>query len=116
MVSGLASYTTAIFFSVFGSKLTQSPTHAPQTGFSNDSLLSLRSALADIGFETYSTSVGGRGYGVLVPPAAGSAEEQVESAEGGVEANAIPGRKRFEDAPAEDLARWAESAGVWTCA
>ncbi|POY75312.1 putative Cystathionine beta-lyase [Rhodotorula taiwanensis] len=85
-------------------------------GFSNDSLLSLRSALADIGFETYSTSVGGRGYGVLVPPAAGSADEQVESAEGGVEANAIPGRKRFEEAPAEDLARWAESAGVWACA
>ncbi|GAA5864937.1 hypothetical protein JCM3774_003916 [Rhodotorula dairenensis] len=85
-------------------------------GFSTDSLLSLRSALADIGFETYPTSVGGRGYGVLVPPAAGSAQEQVESAEGGVEANAIPGRKRFEDAPAEDLARWASSVGVWSCA
>ncbi|GAA6017631.1 hypothetical protein JCM8202_000357 [Rhodotorula sphaerocarpa] len=85
-------------------------------GFPNDSLLELRSALADIGFETYATAVGGRGYGVLVPPAPGSAGEQVESAEGGVEANVVPGRKRFEEAPAEDLARWAESAGVWSCA
>lgn len=89
---------------------------SPPTGFSNDSLLELRSALADIGFETYAAAVGGRGYGVLVPPAPGSAGEQVESAEGGVEANVVPGRKRFEEAPAEDLARWAESAGVWSCA
>lgn len=72
----------------------------------------MRAALANSGFETYATSVGGRGFGVLVP-AHGS---QLETAEGGVELSAVPQQKRFEQAPTEELGRWAEEAGVWVCA
>ncbi|GAA6010092.1 hypothetical protein JCM10207_007555 [Rhodosporidiobolus poonsookiae] len=74
------------------------------------SLSSLREALAADGFTTYETLVGGRGLGVLVPS---PLSERVEEAEGGAEQTAVPDRKRFEDAGADELAQWAREAGVW---
>ncbi|BGP25733.1 cystathionine beta-lyase [Rhodotorula toruloides] len=78
-------------------------------GYPEDKLTALRAALANTGFETYATSVGGRGFGVLIP----THISQLETAEGGVELSAIPQQKRFEDAQTEELGRWAEEAGVW---
>ncbi|KAK4335731.1 Cystathionine beta-lyase [Rhodotorula toruloides] len=77
--------------------------------FPEDKLTALRAALANSGFETYATSVGGRGFGVLIP----THGSQLETAEGGVELSAIPQQKRFEEAQTEELGRWAEEAGVW---
>ncbi|KPV74421.1 uncharacterized protein RHOBADRAFT_37433 [Rhodotorula graminis WP1] len=78
--------------------------------FSDDSLASLRSALASSGFETYSTTVGGRGFGVVaVPPS--SAE--VDEAEGGAERSKVPERRRFDECAGEELARWAEGVEGW---
>ncbi|GAA5827425.1 hypothetical protein JCM11251_003808 [Rhodosporidiobolus azoricus] len=78
--------------------------------FSDDALTSLREALHASGFDTYSTTVGGPGFGVLVPS---STAAHVEGAEGGVEASAVPDTKRFEEAPREELERWASGRGEW---
>ncbi|GAA5999772.1 uncharacterized protein JCM10292_003738 [Rhodotorula paludigena] len=78
--------------------------------FSDELLVLLREALSASGFDTYSTSVGGRGFGVLVPPA--SAVE-VRPAEGGAEASAVPEKKRFDEATGEELGRWAEGVEGW---
>ncbi|GAA5889604.1 hypothetical protein JCM6882_007081 [Rhodosporidiobolus microsporus] len=91
--------------------------------FSDASLSALRSALHDSGFDTYSTTVGGPGFGVLAPSASASssssslaAETGIETAEGGAEASAVPDAKRFEEAPREELERWARGRGEWTFA
>ncbi|GAA5822731.1 hypothetical protein JCM3770_000558 [Rhodotorula araucariae] len=75
------------------------------------SLDSLRTALAASGFETYATSVGGRGFGVCVPSTGAALE--VEAAEGGAERSAVPERRRFDEMQGEDLARWAEGVQGW---
>ncbi|GAA5987708.1 hypothetical protein JCM11641_002566 [Rhodosporidiobolus odoratus] len=78
--------------------------------FPPSSLDSLREALHTSGFETYSTTVGGAGFGVLVAEREGV---EAESAEGGVEASGVPDVKRFEEASAAELAQWAEGKGKW---
>ncbi|CEQ41179.1 SPOSA6832_02871 [Sporobolomyces salmonicolor] len=76
------------------------------------SLGSLQSALAASGFETYVTTVGGSGLGVVVPPSSSSSSSALS--EGGAEASRVPDVKRFEEAGSEELVRWAEAAGRWT--
>ncbi|GAA5907493.1 hypothetical protein JCM8208_001393 [Rhodotorula glutinis] len=78
--------------------------------FSDDSLASLRSALAASGFETYSTTVGGRGFGVVAVPGASA---EVDEAEGGAERSKVPERRRFDECAGEELARWAEGVEGW---
>lgn len=82
--------------------------------FSDEALTSLRAALASSGFDTYSTTVGGRGFGIVVPSAEGGAE--VDSAEGGAEQTKVPERRRFEESQGEELARWAEGFEGWVLA
>ncbi|GAA5879030.1 hypothetical protein JCM8547_006223 [Rhodosporidiobolus lusitaniae] len=81
--------------------------------FPSASLTSLRQALSDSGFETYETTLGGAGFGLLLKEVAGAEEE---TAEGGAEGNVVPTAKRFEEQPAEGLAEWARKAGEWVCA
>ncbi|BGP49431.1 cystathionine beta-lyase [Rhodotorula kratochvilovae] len=75
------------------------------------SLASLRAALASSSFETYSTSVGGRGFGICVTSASDALE--VDAAEGGAERSGVPERRRFEEMQGEELARWAEGVSGW---
>ncbi|BGP17551.1 hypothetical protein JCM10213_004092 [Rhodosporidiobolus nylandii] len=78
--------------------------------FSADDLTSLRTALHASGFDTYSTTVGGAGFGVLVAEREGA---DAETAEGGVEPSTVPDVKRFEEASAAELDGWARAAGRW---
>ncbi|KAI5475406.1 cystathionine beta-lyase [Pseudohyphozyma bogoriensis] len=77
--------------------------------FEEAQLVALKQALADDGFNTYETSVGGSGFGILL--AHGSPAPEV-SAEGGAEKATIPTEALFREAKAEDLAAWAET-GKW---
>ncbi|GAA6028857.1 hypothetical protein JCM8097_007435 [Rhodosporidiobolus ruineniae] len=86
--------------------------------FSSTSLSDLRTALHDSGFATYSTRVGGAGFGVLVPSPSSSSSvvADFEPAEGGVEVSAVPEAKRFAEQEAEGLEEWARAAGQWVWA
>ena len=62
------------------------------------------------GFETYVTTVGGSGYGVLLSR---SDLSKVVEAEGGAERATLPDVGRFRGAQGSELADWSSSAGQW---
>ncbi|KAK4704939.1 cysteine-S-conjugate beta-lyase, partial [Phenoliferia sp. Uapishka_3] len=76
--------------------------------FPECSLDALKSALAADGFQTYETTVGGSGFGVLLRSETSSAVE----AEGGAERATLPDTARFRGASSADLAAWA-AEGRW---
>ncbi|ORY70619.1 Cys/Met metabolism PLP-dependent enzyme-domain-containing protein [Leucosporidium creatinivorum] len=78
--------------------------------FSESSLTDLKAALADAGFETYETSVGGSGFGLL--STSRNASSVVEG-EGGAEKTVLPDVARFRGAAAAELAAWAEGEKGW---
>lgn len=80
------------------------------TDFSESALTDLKSALADAGFETYETSVGGSGFGLLQTTR--DASSTVVS-EGGAEKSVLPDVARFRGALAGELASWAERERGW---
>ncbi|KAL8293719.1 hypothetical protein RQP46_000420 [Phenoliferia psychrophenolica] len=76
--------------------------------FEEASLDSLKAALAADGFETYETTVGGSGFGVLLRSSTSSSIE----VEGGAERVTLPDTARFRGAGTADLAAWA-AGGRW---
>lgn len=81
------------------------------TDFSDESLLTLKSALADAGFDTYSTLVGGSGFGVLPH---GSTDVSTIEGEGGAATTVLPDGVRFKEATGVELAEWAEKVKGWS--
>jgi len=78
--------------------------------FNEASLVALKGALADDGFKTYETTVGGSGFGLLLSrPAAAT----TVSTEGGSERSTLPAEARFRGATSSELAVWASTAGQW---
>ena len=76
-------------------------------GISDDEVSQLVAELARDGFKSYDTRVGGSGFGVLLPDAMEAHADQTRD---------VPVRVRFEEAHAQDLARWADAAGKWAYA
>lgn len=74
-------------------------------------LVALKAALADDGFTTYETTVGGSGFGILL--SRGTGGEKTELAEGGAARVTVPDEARFRIATADELAHWASEAGSW---
>ncbi|KAK4046828.1 cystathionine beta-lyase [Microbotryomycetes sp. JL201] len=72
----------------------------------------LKQALAADGFDTYETTVGGSGFGVLYDSTR-PVKNSIESAEGGAELSAVPDAARFRDATGAELARWADAQDGW---
>jgi len=73
-------------------------------------LTDLKAALADAGFETYETSVGGSGFGLLSTSRDASS---VVEGEGGAEQSVLPDVSRFRGAASAELAAWAEGEKGW---
>ncbi|KAM0752517.1 cystathionine beta-l [Meredithblackwellia eburnea MCA 4105] len=71
--------------------------------FSEESLSQLKAALAADGFDTYETTVGGSGFGIVTSKSGASSTAE---AEGGAERAVVPNTARFRIAPAADLAAW----------
>jgi hypothetical protein len=96
--------------------LVSTPTHAllrlssTRLDFSEASLLDLKAALADAGFVTYETTVGGSGFGLLSHAKSGAAPVE---AEGGAEKLVLPDVARFRGATGAELAEWAEAEVGW---
>lgn len=72
----------------------------PASDFSEESLTSLKAALANDGFVTYETTVGGSGFGLFASPPTSS----TVSAEGGAEAATVPSVAQFREVNPADLA------------
>lgn len=70
----------------------------------------LKAALGADGFDTYETTVGGSGFGVLRTGKTNPGESQ----EGGADAAVVPDMGRFRSALAPELAAWAEKAKGWS--
>lgn len=81
-------------------------TNLISTDFAEASLQTLKTALADAGFVTYETTVGGSGFGILLSGGDPSAEDVSNS-------SLQKAEERFSSAPAHELAEWAQKAGSW---